>query len=120
MTCQPTGAPLPGSMKFQFTELNLDDFTFQLRSLSVRGKQSHLSALFFAALKDIDAFAPGCMLAIVYFAKIEDLSLDNPVTRHTLVFNDTPITMFFAVFEAAFGSEKHAPILLNTTRKSRG
>ena len=119
MTCQPTGAPLPGSMKFQLTELNLDNFTFQFQSLPIRGKQSHLSALFLAALKDINGFAPGCMFAIVYFAKIADLSLDNPVIRHTLVFNDTPITMSFAVFKAAFSPEKHAPIVLNAIRKSR-
>jgi hypothetical protein len=57
---------------------------------------------------------------VVYFAKIEHLSLNNPVARHSLVLNDTPVAMFFAVLKAVFGSEKHAPIFQDKIKKSRG
>jgi hypothetical protein len=107
-------------MKFQFIQFYPDDFTSQFRRLSIRRKQGHLPPSLFGALKHINGFAPGRMLAVVYFAKIEHLSLNNPVARHSLVLNDTPVAMFFAVLKAVFGSEKHAPIFQDKIKKSRG
>ena len=59
-------------------------------------------------------------MAVVYFAKIQNLSLNNPVVRHPAVFNDTPIAMFFTVFKSFFGSQEHDPIFQAKRKKSRG
>ena len=60
------------------------------------------------------------MLAVVYLAKIEHLSLNNPVVRHPLVLNDAPVAMFFTVFKTVFSSKKHAPIFLEQNKKIKG
>ena len=120
MTGQPAGAPLSWSMKLQFIELDLYDFTFKFRRFSIRGKKGHLPALIIFALKDINGFTPRGMLTVVYFSKVEHLSLHDLIVCRALVFDDTPIAMFFAVLESAFRSKKHAPIVRNDTEKSRG
>jgi hypothetical protein len=74
----------------------------------------------FSALKNINRFAPGSMLAIVNLTEVKDVSLNNTVVRSSLVLNDTPVSMFFAVLKPAFGSEKHGAIVQNTQEKSRG
>ena len=71
-------------------------------------------------LEHIDGFAQGGMLAVVYFTEIENLPLNNPVVRHTAVFNDTPVAMFFPVFESLFSLQEHAPIFLGQGEKIKG
>ncbi|MEW6326735.1 MAG: hypothetical protein AB1487_03975 [Thermodesulfobacteriota bacterium] len=89
----------------------MNDFARKFRRLAVGGKQRHLPALGFTMLKDFDAFAPRCPLAVIYLAKIEHLALDDSVARHSMVLNDAPVTMFFAVFDSAFYPKKHATVL---------
>ena len=120
MTGQPASAPLPWSVEFQLIDFYLDNFTGQFRSFPIRGKQGHLPAFIFIALKHINGLAPRCMLAVIYLAKIEHLSLNNTVVRHSMVLNDTPVAMFFAVFKTLFSSKKHAPIFLEQNKKIKG
>ena len=119
MTSQPTRAPLPRPMKLQFIEPNLDDFACKFRGLAIRGK-GLLSALTLVALKNVNGFTPGSVLVVINFAEIKYLPLDNTVVRCALVLDNAPVSMFFAVFESAFGPEKHRTIVPNNERKSRG
>jgi hypothetical protein len=74
----------------------------------------HLSALIFVTLQDINGFTPGSTLTVIDFAEIEYLLLNNAVIRCSVVLDNAPVSMFFAVFETAFGSKKHVPIVRNT------
>jgi len=103
MTGQPTCAPLPRPMKLQLVEPDPDDFAGKLRRLAIIGKQGHLPALTIIALKNINGFTPGSMLAVVNFAKIQHLPLDNALVRCTLVLNNAPVSVFFAVFDSILG-----------------
>ena len=114
MDSQPAGAPLPWPMEFQAAQLDLDDFTVKFRRLSISRKQRHLPALFVSVLKDLDSLTPRCSLAIIYLTEIKNMALDDLIVNRPMVFNDTPGAMFFAVFEAAFFTKKHAP---NVARK---
>jgi hypothetical protein len=107
-------------MKLQCIEPDLDDFACKLRRLAIRGKQSHLPTLSFVTLKNINGFTPGSMLAVIYFSEIKHLALNDAVVRCALVLYNAPVPMFFAVFKAAFGPEKHGPIVPKSARKSRG
>jgi hypothetical protein len=107
-------------MKLQFTEPDLDDFACKFRRLTIGGKQCYLSALRFVVFKNIDGFAPGSMLAVINFAEIKDLPLNNAVVRCAPVLDNAPVSMFFAVFKAAFSPEKHRAIVPNNRKKSRG
>ncbi len=120
MAGQPACAPLPRSVECQFIEFYLNRFTGQFRHFSIGRKKGHLPASVFPTLKHIDGFAPGGMLVVVYFAEIEDLPLNNTVVRHTVVFNDAPVAMFFTVFKSFFGSQKHAPIFRGQNGKIKG
>jgi hypothetical protein len=42
------------------------------------------------------------MLAVVDFTEIQDVTLNDLVVNRAMIFNDTPVAMFFAVLEAAF------------------
>ena len=111
---------MPRSMKFQFIEFYLDNFTGQLRRFPVRREQGHLSALIIAVLKYMNGLAPRCVLTVIDFAEVEHLSLDNPVVGHPMVLHNAPVAMFFTVFESGFGSQKHVPIFRNQVEKTRG
>ena len=106
-------------MKLQSIEPNLDDFACKFRRLPIGGKQGHLPALTIVALKNINGFTPGSMLAIINFAEIKHLPLNNAAARRALVLDDAPVSVFFAVFESALRPEEHGVIVPNAGRKSR-
>ena len=89
-------------------------FTVKFRRLPISRKQRHLPALFVSVLKDLDSLTPRCSLAIIYLAKIKNMALDDLIVNRPMVFNDTPGAMFFAVFDAALFTKKHAS---NVARK---
>jgi hypothetical protein len=107
-------------MKLQLVEPDLDDFTCKFGRRAIIGKQGDLLALSLVASKNINGFTPSSMLVVVNFAEIKHLPLDNAVVRRALVLDNAPVSMFFAVFESAFGPEKHGAIVPNAERKSRG
>jgi hypothetical protein len=65
-------------------------------------------------------FDPGGLLAVVDLAEIKDMTLDNLIIHRPMIFNDTPVAVFFPVFEPPFDSKKHAPNLPQTIGKSMG
>jgi hypothetical protein len=50
------------------------------------------------------------LLAVVDLAEIKDMTLDNLIIHCAMIFNDTPVAVFFPVFEPPFDSKKHAPL----------
>jgi hypothetical protein len=54
--------------------------------------------------------APGCTLAVIYFAKVDFLPLNDPLIGHSRVFNNTPVAVFFTVLKSLFSPQKHSPI----------
>lgn len=44
------------------------------------------------------------MLVVVDFAKIQNMALNDLVINRSMILNDTPVAMFFAVLEAALSS----------------
>ncbi len=47
------------------------------------------------------------LLVIIYFTKIEDLTLNNTVCTCPLVFDYIPVPMTLAIFKSFVASEKH-------------
>ena len=62
-------------------------------------EQGYLPSL--RTLKDFNAPAPSSMLAVVDFTEIQDVTLNDLVVNRAMIFNDTPVAMFFPVLEPA-------------------
>jgi hypothetical protein len=58
-------------------------------------------------IEGFDQLAPGLALAVIDFAEIQHLPLDHPAAGATLVLDDIPVAMLFAVFEASVESQEH-------------
>src|SRR3977135_3803249 len=71
-------------------------------------KQRQLGMAMRPFVKGFDLPTPSCMLAVVDLAKIQHLTLHHLAAGTPLVFDDIPITMLFAVFEASVESQEHA------------
>jgi hypothetical protein len=117
---QPTGAPLSWPMELHSVQLDLDPFTGQFRERTVSRKQGYLSCRAVALLDHLDGLHPGGLLPVIDLTKVKHLSLDNLFGRRPMVFNDTPIAMLFSVFEASFGSKKHASQFTGADRQIKG
>jgi len=77
------------------------------RNLAIGGKQRQLAVPLAALIKGFDQPAPGIVLAVIDLAEIQHLPLDHLATGATLVLNDIPVSMLFAVFEAPVESQEH-------------
>src|SRR6516164_3382688 len=77
------------------------------RNLAIGGKQRQLAVPLAALIKGFDQLAPGIALAVIDLAEIQHLPLDHLATGATLVLNDIPVSMLFAVFEAPVESQEH-------------
>src|SRR5262249_60684541 len=60
-----------------------------------------------ASIKGFDQVVPSRELAVVDLAEIQPLPLDDLAAGAALALDDIPVAMFFAVFEASVGSQKH-------------
>ncbi|MCI0653493.1 MAG: hypothetical protein L0Y39_03320 [Methylococcaceae bacterium] len=60
----------------------------------------------FTFLENPNRFAPSGLLAIIDLPQIEDLPLNHPITLNPAILNNTPVTMFLAVFKPFFGTQK--------------
>jgi hypothetical protein len=107
LTGQPTGTPLSGATKFQVVQSDLNDLTIQLRWSSVGREKGHLLHGAVRILDHFDRFDPGGALGIVDFAKVENLPLNHFGVQGSMILNDTPVPMFFAVFDPNFVSKEH-------------
>lgn len=55
----------------------------------------------------IDGLLPGSFLPTVEFPQIKNVSLENPTTGRSAIFDNAPVKMLFAVLLAFFASQKH-------------
>ncbi len=70
-------------------------------------EKEHLLWLFMSIFKYLDCLTPRVLLVIIYFTKIEDLTLNNTVCTCPLVFDYIPVPMTLAIFESFVASKKH-------------
>ncbi len=49
-------------------------------------------------LKDLDGLLPTGLLLIIDLAQVQNVALNDPVGGATLVLNDAPVVVFFAIF----------------------
>jgi len=61
-----------------------------------------------AFIKSLDQLAPRLALAVIDLAEIKHLPLHHLAAGTTLILDDIPVAMLFAVFEASVESQEHA------------
>ncbi len=108
LTSQPARAPLPRPVQFHRVEPDLHAVTIGAgRNLAIGGEQRQLPMPLAAFIKGFGQAVPSLELAVIDLAEIQHLPLDHLATGATLVLNDVPVTMLFAVFEASVESQEH-------------
>jgi len=78
--------------------------TARIREASDRPETRQLGMAMRPFVKGFDLPTPSCMLAVVDLAEIQHLTLHHLAAGTPLVFDDIPIAMLFAVFEASVES----------------
>ena len=71
-------------------------------------KQKELRVVASVFIKGFDLPTPSFMLGIVDLAEIQHLALHHLTATASLVLDNIPIAMLFAVFEASIEAQKHA------------
>src|SRR5580704_8799720 len=108
LTRQPARAPLPRPVQLHRIEPHLHAIAIGVfRNLAVGGKQRQLAVPPAAFIKGFDQMAPGLALAVIDLAEIQNLPLHHLATGATLVLDNIPVSMLFAVFEASVESQEH-------------
>src|SRR6266849_2846526 len=108
LTRQPARAPLPRPVHLHRIEPHLHAVTVgACRNFAIGRKQRQLAMPPTAFIKGFDQAVPSLELAVIDLAKIQHLPLDHLATGTTLVLDDIPVAMLFAVFEASVGSQEH-------------
>jgi len=105
-TRDPTGAPLPRPLQREFRQPHLHRGGDVRRHLPLQGKERQLRERLAIGVKDRDGFDPGGLLAVVDFAQIQNRSLHPVAVRAADLFDDAPVAMVLAVFEAVMRLEK--------------
>ena len=109
LTGQPARAPLSRPMQLHRVEPHLH--TVRLRVFGKRPigrKQKELRVVASVFIKGFDLPIPSFMLAIVDLAEIQHLALHHLTAATSLVLDNIPIAMLFAVFEASIEAQEHA------------
>ncbi len=71
--------------------------------------------------KYLNSLTPRALLVIIYFTKIEDLTLNNTASSCPLVFDYVPVPMVLAIFKSFVASEKHdGGIITEKTEEKKG
>jgi hypothetical protein len=78
------------------------------RNLPIGGKQRQLAVPLAPFIEGFDQAVPSLKLTIIDLAEIQHLSMDHLATGATLVFDNIPVSVFFAVFDASVESQDHA------------
>ena len=77
------------------------------RNRTIGRKQSELPVASSIFIKRLDQATPGFALAVIDLAQIQHLPLHHLSGSATLVLDNIPITMLFAVFEASVETQEH-------------
>src|SRR5271170_8040299 len=110
LTGQPARAPLSRPMQLHRVEPHLH--TVRLRVFGKRPigrKQKELRVVASVFIKGFDLPTPSFMLAIVDLAEIQHLALHHFTAAASLVLDNIPIAMLFAVFEAQEHANQFSP-----------
>src|SRR6266852_3063215 len=108
LTRQPARAPLPRPVQLHRIEPHLHAVTVgACRNFAIGRKQRQLAVPPAAFIKGFDQAVPSLELTIIDLAEIQHLPLHHLATGATLVLDDIPVAMLFAVFEASVGSQEH-------------
>src|ERR1017187_2828361 len=78
-------------------------------NLTIRGKQREPALLLVLFIKRLDRLHPAFTLAVVDLTQIQHVPIDGAITRDTLLLRNTPIAVFFAVFEPTVALQVHGP-----------
>ena len=105
---QPARTPLAGPMQGELRESDLDRGPAQRRHRAVIGKQRQRLGRVAALVQNIDRAAPGGVLRVVDLAKVEHLALEHTLLVDAVAFDDAPVAVHLAVFDALLGAQKHA------------
>jgi len=77
------------------------------RNLAIGRKQRQLAVPLVPFIKGFDQAVPSLELTTIDLAEIQHLPLDYLATGASLVLNNIPVAMLFAVFEASVRSQEH-------------
>jgi hypothetical protein len=95
-------------MQFHRVEPHLHAMTFGAGwNLAISRKQRQLAVPPAAFIKGADQLAPSLALAVIDLAEIEHLPLNHLAAGATLILDNIPGTMLFAVFEASVEPKEH-------------
>ena len=86
----------------KIAEAYLHHITIQHRRNPIFREKCQLLGTGFPFLKNLNGFAPGGLLGLVDFSKVQYLSLDMPISMNPPVFDDAPIAVDFAIFTPSF------------------
>jgi hypothetical protein len=71
------------------------------------GKSTTAARPRLTVLENLDRLAPALALAVIDFAQVEHMALDDLAAGHALVFDDAPIVVRLAILEAFAAAQKH-------------
>ena len=110
MTRQPTRAPLPWAVQLHRIEPHLYAIAVGTGwNFAIGRKQRQLAVPTAAFIEGFDRLAPSLVLTVINLAEIQHLPLDDFAAGATLILDDTPVSMLFAIFEASVESQEHDP-----------
>ena len=105
----PARAPLSRPMQLHRVEPHLH--TMRLRVLGqcpIGREQGELSVAASVFIEGFDLPTPSFMLAVIDLAEIQHWALHHFAAATSLVLDNVPIAMLFAVFEASIIAQEHA------------
>ncbi len=96
----------------------MDGFAAQCGQwVAVVGKQGELSSRLVAGGQRFDGADPPGALAVVEFAEVQQLALDDAAAAHATVLDDAPVAVWFAVLAAGLRAQEHGSIVNRAARK---
>ena len=109
LTGQPARAPLSWPMQLHRVEPHLHAMSLRVfGKRSIGRKQGKLFVVASVFIEGFDLPTPSFMLAVVDLAEIQHLALHHFAAATSLVLDNIPIAMLFAVFEASIEAQEHA------------
>ena len=86
-------------VKLQLAQFDLNHLTVQSGRCAIVREDCHLCRLCLPLLGYVDSLASGRLLAVVYLAQIQNLSLHDSATMRAPVLDDAPIAVLLSVLE---------------------
>ena len=105
---QPTGAPLTWTMQAKFGQAQPHHRGVVRRGLAaILGEQGERPGAARLRVEHLDRLAPSLRLRRIDLAQIQNVALHHPAVIETLVLDDAPIKMRFALLPSCDSSQEH-------------